>query len=58
MECEYCGLEIGDGDWGDVQGAIVCQHCIDNDTHVKAIVAEMERRLGCYWPSTQEDDNG
>jgi hypothetical protein len=54
MECEYCGLEIRDGDWGDVEGAIVCQHCIDNDPHVKGIVAEMEKRLGGYWPSTEE----
>lgn len=45
MECEYCGKPLADCDWGDVQGACVCQDCIDNDPHVKMLVAEMEERL-------------
>jgi len=46
--CEYCGKDLSDCDWGDVRGASVCQTCIDNDPHVKLIVAEMEARLDGY----------
>lgn len=41
--CECCGKETN-GEFGDVDGAIVCFQCIETDPEVMAAVDQMEER--------------
>ena len=50
MNCEYCGCDLSDRDWGDVNGAIVCYDCmketiIDQNLQSKPEWAELLHEL-------------
>ena len=48
MDCELCGNEIVDGQFGDVDGAIVCPRCLGHVPGVPmdSTVAEFYARNG------------
>lgn len=50
MNCELCGVEIGDAAFGDVDGAIVCPRCLGHVPGVPADpeVVEFYKRNGEY----------